>query len=76
MSFMTPRQRTCLAALTVQSLVRDGSFWRFGERGVFSASTVGALIKRGLARRLGRDRVIAIMIANDNEPLERRAWPQ
>lgn len=61
---MTQRQVVCLAAITKQSLVRDGKQWRFGPR-AFSNDTVRALIDRGLARRIG-DRVIGILVANDN----------
>lgn len=66
MSFMTHPQRACLAALGIQSLVHDRAGWRFDAR-IFSFSTVNALIERGLARRLG-DRVIGILVANDNGP--------
>lgn len=65
MSFMTPRQRICLAAISRQSLVRDGAIWRFGRSRRFGHATVLALIERGLARRIG-DRVIGILVANDN----------
>jgi hypothetical protein len=68
---MTNRQKICLAALAKQSLLlhrgRRNLTWRMGPRGVFSTSTVYALIRRGLARRLG-DRVVGVLGANDNGP--------
>jgi hypothetical protein len=67
MSFMTPPMRLCLAALAVESLVRDGLIWRLKGRRGFSHETVAALIRRGLAKRLG-NRIIGVLAANDNGP--------
>lgn len=63
---ITDRQLVCLAALAMESLVRERNAWRYGRRGrVFGNATVKALIDRGLATRVG-DRVVGILPLNDN----------
>lgn len=63
---MTNSMKVCLCALSKQSLVRNGTVWRIGQRG-FSNQTVRLLIDRGLAQRLG-DRVVGVLGGNDNGP--------